>query len=147
MQVILLEDIPSLGKVGDMVKVSDGYGRNFLIPKKKAIFATEKNLKVLQHEKALVQQRLGKMKKDSAKMAQEIENLSCTFAKTAGESGKLFGSVTSMEIEAFLKENGFNVDRKKIILEEPIKSLGMHAVAIKLQPEVTAHLKVWVVQE
>lgn len=147
MQVILLEDIPSLGKVGDLVKVSDGYGRNFLIPKKKAIFATEKNLKALQHEKALVQQRLGKMKKDAAKMAQEIENLSCTFAKTVGESGKIFGSVTSMDIEAFLKQNGFDVDRKKIVLDEPIKNLGMHTVAIKLQPEVTAHLKVWVVQE
>ncbi len=147
MQVILLEDIPSLGKVGDLVKVSDGYGRNFLIPKQKAVFATEKNLKALQHEKALIQQRLGKKKKDAAKMAQEIENLPCTFAKNVGESGKLFGSVTSMDIEAFLKENGFEVDRKKIVLDEPIKSLGMHTVAIKLQPEVTAHLKVWVVQE
>jgi len=147
MQVILLEDIPSLGKIGDMVKVSDGYGRNYLIPKKKAVFATEKNLKTLQHEKVLVQQRLGKMKKDAGKMVQEIEKLSCTFAKNVGESGKLFGSVTSMEIEAFLKENGMDVDRKKIILEEPIKNLGMYTVAIKLQPEVTAHLKVWVVQE
>ncbi|MCJ7705884.1 MAG: 50S ribosomal protein L9 [Desulfobacterales bacterium] len=147
MQVILLEDIPSLGKIGDMVKVSDGYGRNYLIPKKKAVFATEKNLKALQHEKALVQQRLGKMKKDAAKMVQEIEKLSCTFAKNVGESGKLFGSVTSMEIEAFLKENGLDVDRKKILLEEPIKNLGVFTVAIKLQPEVTAHLKVWVVQE
>jgi len=147
MQVILLEDIPSLGKIGDMVKVSDGYGRNYLIPKKKAVFATEKNLKALQHEKSLVQQRLGKMKKDAAKMVQEIEKLSCTFAKNVGESGKLFGSVTSMEIEAFLKENGLDVDRKKILLEEPIKNLGIYTVAIKLQPEVTAHLKVWVVQE
>jgi large subunit ribosomal protein L9 len=147
MQVILLEDIPSLGKIGDMVKVSDGYGRNYLIPKKKAVFATEKNLKTLQHEKSLVQQRLGKMKKDAGKMVQEIEKLSCTFAKNVGESGKLFGSVTSMEIEAFLKENGLDVDRKKILLEEPIKNLGMYTVAIKLQPEITAHLKVWVVQE
>jgi large subunit ribosomal protein L9 len=87
------------------------------------------------------------MKKDSVKIAQEIEKLSCTFAKNVGESGKLFGSVTSMEIEAFLKENGMDVDRKKIIIEEPIKNLGMFTVAIKLQPEVTAHLKVWVVQE
>jgi large subunit ribosomal protein L9 len=136
-----------LGKIGDMVKVSDGYGRNYLIPKKKAVFATEKNLKALQHEKALVQQRLGKVKKDAVKMVQEIEKLSCTFAKNVGESGKLFGSVTSMEIEAFLKENGLDVDRKKILLEEPIKNVGMFTVAIKLQPEVTAHLKVWVVQE
>jgi large subunit ribosomal protein L9 len=147
MQVILLEDIPSLGKMGDLVKVSDGYGRNFLLPKKKALFATEKNLKALRHEKALVQQRLSKIKKDAAKIAQAIENLSCTFAKNVGESGKLFGAVTSMDIDAYLKENGIEVDRKKILLDEPIKSLGMHTVAIKLQPEVTAHLKVWVVQE
>ncbi len=147
MQVILLEDIPSLGKVGDLVKVSDGYGRNFLIPKKKAIYATEKNLKALQHQKTLVQQRQNKLKKDALKLAQEIENLSCTFSKLVGESGKLFGSVTSMEIEAFLKEKGIEVDRKKILLEEPIKSLGLHTVPIKLQSDITAHLKVWVVQE
>jgi large subunit ribosomal protein L9 len=147
MQVILLEDIPSLGKVGDLVKVSDGYGRNYLIPRKKAAFASEKNLKALQHEKAQVQQRLVKMKKDAAKIAQEIENLSCTFTKNVGASGKIFGSVTSMDIEAFLKDHGMEIDRKKILLEEPIKNLGMHTVGIKLQPEVTAHLKVWVVQE
>jgi large subunit ribosomal protein L9 len=80
-------------------------------------------------------------------MAHRIETLSCTFARTVGESGKLFGSVTSMDIENYLKENGIEVDRKKIFLEEPIKNLGMFAVPIKLHPEVTAHLKVWVVQE
>jgi len=147
MQVILLEDVPSLGKVGDQVKVSDGYGRNYLIPKKKAILATEKSLKVLEHQKRQVQQRMGKAKKDAGKIAQQIETLSCTFVKTVGESGKLFGSVTSMEIESYLKENGIDVDRKKILLEEPIKNLGMFTVPIKLHPEVTAQLKVWVVQE
>jgi large subunit ribosomal protein L9 len=147
MQVILLEDVPSLGKAGDLLKVSDGYGRNYLIPQKKAILATEKNLKVLEHQKRLVQHRMGKVKKDAEKIVEQIEGLSCTFAKTVGESGKLFGSVTSMEIESFLKENGIDVDRKKILLEEPIKNLGMFTVPIKLRPEVTAHLKVWVVQE
>jgi large subunit ribosomal protein L9 len=147
MQVILIEDIPSLGKAGDEVKVSDGYGRNYLIPKKKAVLATEKGLKAIAHQKKLVQQRVGKVKKDSERLAQEIESLSCTFAKAVGESGKLFGSVTSMEIEAYLKENGIDVDRKKILLEEPIKNLGMYHVPIKLHPEVTAQLKVWVVQE
>src|SRR4030043_332428 len=147
MQVILLEDVPSLGKVGDLVKVSDGYGRNYLLPKKKAIFATETNLKAMEHQKTLVQQRLGKVKKDAERLAQQIEKLSCTFAKPVGESGKLFGSVTSMEIEAYLKENGIELDRKKIHLEEPIKNLGMYTVPIKLHPEVTAQLKVWVVQE
>jgi len=147
MQIILLEDVPSLGKAGDLLKVSEGYGRNYLIPQKKAILATEKNLKGLEHQKRQVQSRMGKTKKDAESLAQQIEGLSCTFAKTVGESGKLFGSVTSMEIESYLKENGINVDRKKILLDEPIKNLGMFTVAIKLHSEVTADLKVWVVQE
>jgi large subunit ribosomal protein L9 len=147
MQVILLEDILSLGKAGDLVKVSDGYGRNYLIPQKKAILATEKGLKMLEHQKRQVQVRMGKMKKDLDKVAQQIEGLSCTFTKSVGESGKLFGSVTSMEIETYLKEKGIEVDRKKIVLDEPIKSIGMFTVPIKLHPEIVAQLKVWVVQE
>ena len=147
MQVILLENVPSLGKAGDLVKVSDGYGRNYLIPQKKALLATEKSLKVIEHQKRQVQQRMEKTKKDTEKMGQRIEVLSCTFVKTVGESGKLFGSVTSMDIENYLKENGIEVDRKKISLEEPIKNLGMFTVPIKLNSEVTANLKVWVVQE
>ena len=147
MQVILLEDVSALGKAGDLVKVSDGYGRNYLIPKKKAILATEKNIKGLEHQKRLVQHRMAKTKKDIEKIAQEIETLSCTFAKAVGESGKLFGSVTSMDIEAYLKENGIEVDRKKIHLDEPIKSVGKFTVPIKLHPDVVAQLKVWVVQE
>jgi large subunit ribosomal protein L9 len=147
MQVILLEDIPSLGKAGDLLKVSPGYGRNYLIPQKKAALATEKNLKALEHQKRLVHHRMGKTKRDAETLAQQIGELSCTFVKTVGESGKLFGSVTSMEIESYLKENGIEVDRKKILLEEPIKNLGMFTVPVKLHPEVTAHLRVWVVQE
>jgi len=147
MQVILLEDIPLLGKTGDLVKVSDGYGRNFLIPRKKAIAATEKGLQVIERQREQVQQRAGKAKKDAERLAQKIEQLSCTIPKNAGESGKLFGSVTSMDIETYLKENGIQVDRKKILLEEPIKNLGMVSVPIKLHPEVTATLNVSIVQE
>ena len=147
MQVILLEDVASLGKIGDMVKVSDGYGRNYLLPRKKAVLATEKSVKALEHQKRLVQHRIGKEKKDAERLAQEIGQLSCTFTKAVGESGKLFGAVTSMEIEDYLKENGIEVDRKKILLEEPIKNLGIFNVPIKLHPEVTVQLKVWVVQE
>jgi large subunit ribosomal protein L9 len=147
MQLILLENVPSLGKAGDLVKVSEGYGRNYLIPQKKALLATEKSLKVIEHQKRQVQQRMEKTKKDAEKMAQQIEKLSCTFTKAVGEGGKVFGSVTSMDIENFLKENGMEVDRKKISLEEPIKNLGMFTVPIRLHPEVAANLKVWVVQE
>jgi large subunit ribosomal protein L9 len=109
--------------------------------------ATDKSIHALEHQKRQVQQRINKTKKDAERLAQEIEGFSCTLTKPVGESGKLFGSVTSMEIEAVLKEGGIEVDRKKILLEEPIKSLGMYTVPVKLHPEVTAHLKVWVVQE
>ena len=147
MQVILLEEIPSLGKAGDLVKVSDGYGRNFLVPQKKAILATEKNLRYLEHQKRQVQHRTAKTKKDVQRLAEQIESLSCTLSKQVGESGKLFGSVTSMDIEEYLKGQGIEVDRKKIHLDEPIKNVGMFTVPIKLHPEVTAQLRLWVVEE
>lgn len=147
MQVILLEDIPSLGKVGDLVKVADGYGRNYLIPKRKAILANEKSIKALEVQKRQIQQGIEKAKKNAEKLAQQIEQTPCTLTKPVGESGKLFGSVTSKEIEEYLKGIGIQVDRKKIHLEEPIKSVGLYTVPIKLHPEITAHLKVWVVQE
>lgn len=147
MQVILLEDVPSLGKAGDVVRVSHGYGRNYLIPQRKAIVSTEKNLKMLEHQKREVQKRIEKKRKDIQKIAETIEGLSCTFPRSAGESGKLFGSVTSMDIENFLKERGIEVDRKRIHLEEPIKNIGMYTVPIRLDAQITAHLKVWVVQE
>jgi large subunit ribosomal protein L9 len=147
MEVILLEDIPSLGRMGDLVRVADGYGRNFLIPKRKAIKATSKKIKALEHEKRLVQDRLEKSAKEAEKLAKRLEDYSCTISKSVGESGKLFGAVTSMEIEQNLVENGFNVERKDIMLEEPIKSLGIYTVPVKLDPDVTANLKVWVVKE
>lgn len=146
MQVILLEDVPPLGKAGDLVRVADGYGRNYLIPKGKAILANEKNIKALEAQKRQIQQGIEKAKKQAEKLAQQIEQASCTLTKSVGESGKLFGSVTSKEIEEYLKGIGIQVDRKKIHLEEPIKSVGFYTVPIKLHPEITAHLKVWVVQ-
>ncbi|OGP62816.1 MAG: 50S ribosomal protein L9 [Deltaproteobacteria bacterium RBG_13_53_10] len=147
MQVILLEDVHSLGKAGDLVKVSDGYGRNYLIPQKKAVLATEKSVKTLDHQKRLVQQKMNKTKRTAESLAGAIEKLSCTFSKTVGESGRLFGAVTSMDIENYLKERGLEVDRKKILLEEPIKSIGLYTVPIKLHSDVTVHLKVEVMQE
>jgi len=147
MEIILLEDILSLGKVGDLVKVSDGYGRNYLIPNKLAIKATPKNRKKLEHEKRFAQEKTGKVKRDAEKLANRIEEFSCTISKPVGESGKLFGSVTSKDIEQQLNENGFQIDRKKIELEEPIKNLGVYTVPIRLHPEVSANLKLWVVRE
>lgn len=147
MEIILLEDIPSLGKIGDLVKVSDGYGRNYLIPKKLAIKATPNSKKQLEHEKRFVQDKTEKVKRDAEKLAKSIEEFSCTITKPVGESGKLFGSVTTKDIEEQLNENGFAVDRKKIDLEEPVKNLGVYTIPIRLHPEVTANLKLWVVKE
>ena len=147
MEIILLEDIPSLGKVGDLVKVSDGYGRNYLIPNKLAIKATLKNRKRLEHEKRFAQEKTDKVKRDAEKLANRIEEFSCTITKPVGESGKLFGSVTSKDIEQQLNENGFQIDRKKIELEEPIKNLGVYTIPVRLHPEVTANLKLWIVRE
>lgn len=147
MEVILLEDVPSLGQVGDLVRVADGYARNFLLPRKKAARATSKKLKALEHEKRLVQDRLEKSVRDAERLAKRLEDYSCTIVKSVGESGKLFGAVTSMEIEQNLKENGFQIERKNILLEEPIKSLGIYTVPVKLNPDVTTNLKVWVVKE
>ncbi len=147
MEVILLEEHPSLGKIGDLVKVADGYARNFLIPKRKAVQATPKKLKALEHEKRLVQDFLEKSVREAEKLAKRLEDYSCTISKSVGESGKLFGAVTSMEIEQNLLDNGFKIERKNILLDEPIKSLGIYTVPIKLQPKVTANLKVWVVKE
>lgn len=146
MKVILLEEMPSLGKVGDAIKVADGYGRNYLIPQKKAIEATSKNIKVWEHQKNLLKDKIGKVKKETEKLAEKIEGLSCTISKQTGEEDKLFGSVTSMDIEESLKGEGIEIDRKKILLDEPIKKLGVYTVPIKLHPEVIANVKVWVVK-
>ena len=146
MKVILLEEMPSLGKAGDAIKIADGYGRNYLIPQKKAIEATSKNMKVWECQKNLLKDKIGKVKKEAEKLAEKIEGISCTVSKQTGEEDKLFGSVTSMDIEDSLKEEGIEIDRKKIILDEPIKKLGIYTIPIKLHPEVIANLKVWVVK-
>ena len=146
MKVILIEDIPSLGKMGDLVKVADGYGRNFLVPHGKALRATTHNVKVLEHQTKQLKNKVDKIKRDAEKLARKIEAVSCTVAKPVGDEEKIFGSVTSMDIGESLKVEGIEVDRKNIILDEPIKTLGIYTVPIKLHPEVTAQLKVWVVK-
>ena len=146
MKVVLLEEVPYLGNAGDMVKIADGYGRNYLIPRKKAVEATAKNIKQLERQKGLFDSKEEKVKKDAEKLAERIEGLSCTFSRQVGEEDKLFGSVTNMDIEEALKREKVAVDRKKIILETPIKKLGIYTVPVKLHPEVTAGVKVWVVK-
>ena len=147
MKVILREDVDALGNAGDIVKVAAGYARNYLIPQKLAVIATENNLKSLNHEKRILAHRITKAKREAEKLAEKLNTLSCTIAKQAGEGDKLFGSVTSMDIEESLKNEGFQIDRKKITLNEPIKHLGIYTVDIKLHPEVIAKLKIWVVKK
>ena len=146
MQIILTEEIKGVGRAGEIVSVKDGYGRNFLIPKKLAVPATSNNLKALEHEKKVIGDRQNKLKRGAEKVAKEIEVLSCAIPCQVGEEGKLFGSVTSIDIEKFLKEKGVVVDRKNILLGEPIKSLGEFTVAIKLHQDVKANLRVSVVK-
>jgi large subunit ribosomal protein L9 len=147
MKVILTEDVAHRGAAGDMLKVKDGYARNFLIPNGMAIVATTENVKQLEHQKRQVQAKLNKLKKESEGVARKIEAISCTIARAAGEEDKLFGSVTSADIYTSLKNEGIDVDKKKILLDEPIKSLGIFTVPIKIHSDVTANLKVWVVKE
>ena len=147
MNIILTEDVAHRGSAGDMLKVKDGYARNYLIPKGMAILATTENVKHLEHQKRQIQSKLNKLKKASESVAQQIESISCTIARAAGEEDKLFGSVTSADIYTSLKNEGIDVDKKKILLDEPIKSLGIFTVPIKIHSDVIANLKVWVVKE
>ena len=147
MRLILREDIPSLGQAGDVVEVADGYARNYLIPKKKAILATTDNIKALEHQRQLIIKRRERERKDAENLAKRIENTVCEIKKRAGEGRKIFGSVTSAEIALALEEKGIPVDKKKIILEEPIKQIGDYEVLVKFYPEIKAYLKVKVIKE
>lgn len=147
MKVILLEDVVNLGKTGDMVNVKEGYARNFLLPRKLVIVATPKNLKAFEHQKRLVQSKIKKNKSDAQKLAEKLESISLTIPQKVGEEDKLFGSVTAITIAEFLKQQeGIELDKRKIELAEPIKRLGIYTIPIKVHPDVTANLRVWVVK-
>jgi len=145
MNVILTENIKGLGNMGEVVKVKPGYARNFLLPKKLAVEASNRNLNELEHHRRQLTRKAEKLSQEAAAVKGRIEALECVIAHRAGEEGKLFGSVTSMEIEAELAAKGIAIDRRKIQLEQPIKTLGEHDVEIKLNAGVTATLKVKVV--
>jgi len=147
MEVILKEDVVNLGSRGDIVKVADGYGRNFLLPRKLALQATLANKAVIETMKTSAARRSASEKVQAEELAAKLEPLVLIFTRKSGEAGHLFGSVTSADIAADLAAKGFEVDRRKIVLNEPLKSLGDHTVAIKLHREVTAHVKVKVLAE
>ena len=147
MKVILKEDVKNLGKMGDIITVAEGHARNFLLPKKLAVEALTENIKALEHQKKTIQEKAKKVKNVSQDLANRISSLSLSIKAKAGEEEKLFGSITSMDIAAALKNEGIDIDRKKISLEEPIKRLGSYAVSIKIHPEITAQLNISVVPE
>jgi len=145
MQVILREDVDNLGKIGDLVKVKDGYARNFLVPAKKAIEATPKNVKAMEHAKKMVSDRIRTLKKTASADADRIKSLAVTIKAKVGEEGKLFGSVTTMDIADAMQAQGVAIDKRKIMLEEPIKRTGDYTVPVKLHTDVVADLKVSVI--
>jgi large subunit ribosomal protein L9 len=147
MKVFLKEDVKSLGKIGEVVTVSDGYARNYLLPKKLAVEANTKNIKEFEHHKRVLQERAARIRTEFKTLADKLSALSLTIKAKAGEEEKLFGSVTNMDIAEALKEAGQDIDKKKIVLDEPIKRLGEYTVEVKIDAEISAQVKVNVVAE
>ncbi len=147
MKVILREDVKSLGRVGEVVNVSDGYARNFLFPKQFASEANTKNLKEFEHNKKVILEKDAKIKASVKSLADQMSTVSLTIKAKAGEDEKLFGSVTNMDIAEALAAQGYEIDKKKIVIDEPIKRLGEYSVTIKLHPDFSTEVKVHVVQE
>lgn len=142
MKVILQENLENLGNIGDIVKVAPGYARNYLIPKGYALLANEKNTKAMEHAKRQLEYKKNKVLEQARALAARIEAVTLNLVHQAGEEGKLFGSVTNMELAEKLIAQGIEIDRKKIALAEPIRQLGEYSVTVKVHPEVAADFKV-----
>ncbi|MFO7260032.1 MAG: 50S ribosomal protein L9 [bacterium] len=148
-KIILRQDVPNLGSAGEIVSVKPGYARNYLLPRGFAYEATEANLRQLEEEKRRAEQRARRAYLEARRRAAALEGISLTFKVRAGEESKLFGSITAADIADRLNEQGldFQVDRRDVMLEEPIKSLGVYSVPIDLHSEVRPEIKVWVIKE
>ncbi len=147
MKVILKEDIPKLGTMGETVKVAPGYGRNYLIPQGKAVLATSKNLKELEHQRQLILRKAELVRKDAESFAEKFRGLTLTLARKVVDEDKIYGSVSVGDISQALEEAGVEIERKMIKLDEPIKSLGEFQVPVKVHADVTAELTIQVVKE
>ena len=147
MKVILRKNFDQLGKVGDTVSVKDGYARNFLIPRQIAYQATKGNILSLEEEKKQIKKKEAKELDAAQSLAVNIEKVSVTIPVTVGEEDKIFGTVTTQMIADSLKEKGFDIDKRKIEITEPIKALGIYSVTVKIHPSVTATVKTWVVRD
>ena len=147
MLVILRESIENLGRTGDVVKVADGYARNYLLPRNMVLVANEENQASLNHHKKVLEKKRLAEKGASEEVAKKLAEYSCTIARKVGEKDKLFGSVGAADIAAELNKAGLKIDKRQIQLPEVLKSLGVHPVTIKLQSDVTASVKVWIVKQ
>jgi large subunit ribosomal protein L9 len=147
MKVILRQDYEKLGKIGDIVSVKRGFGMNYLIPKKVAYPAQPNYVRMVQEEQNQKLVQVNKQKKQAELLAKKMETVSVTLAVSVGEGDKMFGSVTNQDIADALVKQGYDIDRKKIILDDPLKALGIYSVPIKLHPDVEVKIKVWVVKE
>lgn len=147
MKVILKEDVQKIGSMGQIVTVADGFARNYLVPKGLAVEANIKNMKSLEHAKKVIQEKAKKVKASVQDFADRLSKISLVIKAKAGEEGKLFGSVTTMDIAEQLKNAGIEIDKKKISLDEPIKRIGTYAVSIRLHPEVDTQINLQVVEE
>ncbi len=147
MEVILLEDVKNLGKGGQKVVVKDGYARNYLLPRKIALPATASGLKMLKEEERRRAVREVKLQREAEETAKTLNQISCTAEVEAGEDDRVFGAVTSGDIAELLQKQGYDIDRKKIVLDEPLKALGVYTIPIKLHTDVEARVKVWVVKK
>ena len=147
MELILIKDVDKVGKIGDVVKVRDGYGRNFLVPKGLAVEARRRNIKFLENEKKKLALRQKRLKGEAEKLAEKLRNISCTIPMPTGEDDKLYGEVTPELISNFYQQEGLNLDKRKIYLEKGIRHLGVYQADIKLHPDVTATVKIWVVKK
>lgn len=147
MKLILMRDVDHVGEIGDIVDVADGYGRNFLIPRGLAVAATTRNKRQLEHEQRLREHRILRARQDAQTLAEKLQAVPCHFVRKAGEEGKLFGSVTAMDIAEVLKTAGFEVDRRRIELDQPLKALGNFTVPVRLPAETSALVKVTIAAE
>ncbi len=147
MKVILREIVENLGKRGETVDVAKGYARNYLIPRKLAVEATAGNQRSYAEEEKLREVRENKIRRQAERLAEKVRKVSVTATAQVGEDDRLFGSITAHDIEELLRAQGFEIDRKKILLEEPLKALGVYTVPIKLHREVECAIKVWVVKK
>jgi large subunit ribosomal protein L9 len=147
MEVILKEDVPKLGNRGDVIKVAEGYGRNFLLPRKLAIEANAANKAVIEQMKAAAVRRSAKEKSDAEALSKQFDGLEVSFTRKSGENDQLFGSVTAGDIAEALEKKSFHIDRRKIQLHEPLKTIGEFTIPVKLHKDVTTHLKVVIGKE